>query len=346
MVVLAAGTTLAVLVMFAVQVPALLKSGWRHSWGLGLDDPALRRMMWLAVPTIIYVVTNLVAVSFRNASAFAVPGLNGSGPSILTYAWIFYQLPYGILAVALATAVFTELADAAGRQDNDEFKSTFLRGLRTTGVLMLPTSALLIALATPLVSLYRVGAFAESDVPLVVGALRWWASGLIFYASTMFLLRTFYSLKDTRTPMTVNLGLTVIQVGLYVVLSTGVGSWPGLGINGLPIADVVFFALSSIALAILLRRRIGGYDLRGVGSVFARMLVASVVAASAAWLIARAIAPLAGGIGGSLLQVAVGGIAGLALAVAMGRLLRVREVSVAIDGFKRLATRSRNRRGE
>jgi len=346
LVVLASGTTLAVLVMFAVQVPALLKSGWRHSWGLGLEDPALRRMLWLAIPTVIYVVTNLVAVSFRNASAFAVPGLNGSGPSILTYAWIFYQLPYGILAVALATAVFTELADAAGRQDNEEFKSTFLRGLRTTGVLMLPTSALLIALATPLVSLYRVGAFAASDVPLVVGALRWWACGLIFYASTMFLLRTFYSLKDTRTPMTVNLVLTVVQIGLYVLLSTGVGAWPGLGINGLPIADVVFFTLSSVTLAVLLRRRIGGYDLRGVGSTFGRMLLASVIAAAAAWAVARACVPLMAGIGGSLVQIAAGGIVGLAIAVVLGKLMGVGEISVALDGVKRLASRSRSSGGK
>jgi putative peptidoglycan lipid II flippase len=343
LVVLAAGTTLAVLVMFAVQVPALFKTGWRHSWGLGLEDPALRRMLWLAVPTVIYVVTNLVAVSFRNASAFAV---SPTGPSILTYAWIFYQLPYGILAVALATAVFTELADAAGRQDTEEFKSTFLRGLRTTGVLMLPTSALLIALATPLVSLYRVGAFKASDVPLVVGALRWWACGLIFYASTMFLLRTFYSLKDTRTPMLVNIALTVVQIGLYVLLSTGVGAWPGIGINGIPVADVVFFTLSSVTLAILLRRSIGGYDLRGVGSVFGRMLLASVVAAAAAWAVALALAPVVGGVVGSLLQIAAGGFVGLALAVALGRLLGVREVSVAIAGFKRLAARSRTKDGE
>ena len=343
LVVLASGTTLAVLVMFAVQVPDLLKSGWRHSWGLGIDDPALRRMLVLALPTVIYVVTNLVAVSFRNASAFAVPGLAGSGPSILTYAWIFYQLPYGILAVALATAVFTELAEAAGRQDNEQFKATFLGGLRTTGVLMLPTSALLIALATPLVSLYRVGAFSESDVPLVVGALRWWASGLIFYASTMFLLRTFYSLKDTRTPMLVNLVLTAVQVGLYVALSTGVGAWHGVGINGLPIADVVFFALSSIALAMLLRRRIGGYDLRGVASALARMLVASVISAGAAWAVAAACAGLVGGVGGSLVQVIAGGAVGLTLAVVLGMLLRVREVSAAVDSVKRIATRSRTR---
>jgi putative peptidoglycan lipid II flippase len=210
---------------------------------------------------------------------------------------------------------------------------------------MLPTSALLIALATPLVSLYRVGAFAESDVPLVVGALRWWASGLIFYASTMFLLRTFYSLKDTRTPMIVNLGLTVVQVGLYVALSTGIGSWPGLGINGLPIADVVFFTLSSIALTMLLRRRIGGYDLRGVGSVFVRMLLASILAAGVAWAITLALAPLVSGIGGSLVQVAVGGAVGLLLAVGLGKLFGVREVTLALDGFKRLASRRRNRSG-
>jgi len=344
-VVLASGTTLAVLVMFAVQVPDLLKSGWRHSWGLGLDDPALRRMLRLAVPTVIYVVTNLVAVSFRNSSAFAVPGLDGSGPSILTYAWIFYQLPYGILAVALATAVFTELAEAAGRQDTEQFKATFLGGLRTTGVLMIPTSALLIALATPLVSLYRVGAFSESDVPLVVGALRWWAAGLIFYASTMFLLRTFYSLKDTRTPMLVNVALTVVQVALYVVLSTGALGWAGIGINGLPIADVVFFALSAATLALLLRRRIGGYDLRGVASTFARMVVASLVAAGVAWVVSRALAGLVGGVAGSVVQVAAGGVVGLGVAAGLGVLLGVDELASALSTVRRAVTRSRGKGG-
>ncbi len=336
MVVLAVGTTLGVLVMFAVQVPALLKSGWRYSFGLGLHDPALRRMLVLAVPTLVYVVTNLVAVSFRNASAFAV---SPNGPSVLTYAWIFYQLPYGILAVALATAVFTELADSAGRKDMAEFKATFLRGLRATGVLMLPTSALLIALAVPLVSLYRVGAFRQSDVPLVAGALRWWAAGLIFYALTMFLLRTFYSLKDTRTPMTVNLLLTGVQVGLYVVLSTGIGTWPGIGINGLPIADVVFFLLSTIVLAMILRRRIGGYDLRGVASTFARMLLASAIGAGVAWGASYLVAGVFRGFVGSLFQVAVGGAVGLVVAFGLGWLLGVREVTVATDALKRVLGR-------
>ena len=206
---------------------------------------------------------------------------------------------------------------------------------------MLPTSAIMIALATPLVSLYRVGAFKTSDVPHVVGALRWWAAGLIFYASTMFLLRTFYSLKDTRTPMLVNLLLTVVQVGLYLLLSTGVAGWSGLGVNGIPIADAVFFLLSSTTLALLLRRRIGGFDISGIASTFARMGLAAVVSAAAAWSIAAALRPVLPGFAGSLLQVAVGGSAGLAIAFGIARALGVAEVALATNAIARIAARGR-----
>ncbi len=330
--VLAIGTTLGVIVMFGVQIPALLKAGVRYTRGVDLSDPAVRQMLVLAVPTLVYVTTNLVAVSVRNASAFAV---SPNGPSILMYAWTFYQLPYGILAVALATAVFTELADSAGRKEWAAFKSTFRRGLRATMALILPTSALVVALARPLVSLYRVGEFRQEDVPVVAHALQWWAAGLVFFASTMFLLRTFYSLKDTRTPMYVNLGLTVVQVGLYLVLSTGIGTWEGFGVNGLPVADVVFFGLSFATLALILRRRIGGYDMRGVAWMFARVAFASVLGGAAAWGVAYLLQPLTAGVLGALLQVVAGGALGLTIAVAVSRVLGVDEITEGLNAVVR-----------
>jgi putative peptidoglycan lipid II flippase len=339
--VLAIGTTLGVAVMFGVQVPSLRKIGWRHTWGLGLDDPALRRMIRLAVPTLIYTVTNLVAVSFRNASAFAVAP---NGPSILTYAWTFYQLPYGIVAVALATAIFTELADSAGRKDNKAFKDTFSRGLRTTGVLMLPASALLIGLSNPLISLYSIGAFSESassTIPQVAGALRFWSAGLIFYATTMFLLRAFYSLKDTRTPMLVNGALTLVQVGLYTLLTTGLGGWSGLGINGIPLADAVFFVLMCVTLAIMLRKRIGGYDFKGIASTFVRMALASAIAGFTAWAVTIPL-DVIGGFTGAVAQVVVGGVTGFAVALWLGGVFRVKEVSTALGLMKRVVTRKRS----
>jgi len=343
-VVLAAGTTLAVLAMFAVQVPAVLKTGWRYSWGLGLNDPDVRRMLRLAVPTVAYVATNMVAVSFRNASAFAATP-TGNGPAVLQYAWMFYQLPYGILAVALATAVFTELADAAGRRDMDEFRDTFARGMRATAVLILPTSLVLVALATPLLRLLRFGAFTEADVPVVAGALRWWAAGLIFYAATMFLLRTFYSLKDTLTPMWVNLVLTVgVQIGLYWLLTTGAGSWPGFGINGIPMADAAFYLCTAIALGVLIRRRIGEFDAGGVIGTAVRMTAASAVGAGAAWGSASLVASVSTGFFSAVAQIVVGGVLGLGVAFACGRLLGVREVSDALAMGRRVLGRFGARR--
>lgn len=340
MIVLAAGTTIGVLAMFAVMIPDLKRGGIRYTPELGLNDPAVRRMLILALPTIGYVVTNLAAVSFRNASAFAVAA---NGPSILAYAWTFYQLPYGILAVALATAVFTELSEAAGRKDTVEFKHHFASGLRTTGVLMLPMAAALFALAEPLVSLYSIGAFEAAAVPAVASALRFWAVGLIFYASMMFVLRAFYSLKDTRTPMLANLALTTVQIGLYWVLSTGIAGWAGLGIDGIPIADGVFYALLFMTLVVLMRRKIGGYDVRGVASTYLRMAVAATVGGAAAFAIARLLAPYTPGVGGSLVQVTVAGTACLALAMGIGRVLGVSEVSDAIAMIGRVLTRFRNR---
>lgn len=342
-IVLAAGTSLGVFAMFAVMVPSLVKSGIRYRFELGLKDIAVRRMMTLAVPTIIYVATNLVAVSFRNASALAV---RSDGAGILMYAWTFYQLPYGILAVALATAVFTELADAAGRSDMAAFKAHFVSGLRTTGVLMLPMAALLFALAEPLVSLYRIGRFQASDVGPVSMALRGWAVALVFFALAMFLLRSFYSLKDTRTPMLVNLVLTpVVQIGLYWVLSTGIGGWKGIGLLGIPVADAAFYAAVAVVLALILRSKIGGYNLHGVGSTFARMALASVLGGAAGWALSAVTASVLPGIAGSLLRVASGGVAGLAVAAGAGHVLGVEEVGIAIAKVAAMPGRLRRKKG-
>jgi putative peptidoglycan lipid II flippase len=324
---LAVGTTLGVLTMFAVQVPSLLKLKPQYSWRIDLSHPGLRRIARLAIPTVVYVVTNMVAISFRNAYAFEV---SPEGPATLQYAWMFYQLPYGIFAVALATAVFTELSDSAGQDDWAAFKHTFGRGLRATAVLIIPMAAMLVALSEPVITLYRAGEFRAEDVPVVAEVLVWWAAGLFFFATYMYMLRTFYSVQDTKTPAGVNLVLTVLQISLYAVLTVGIGTWAGLGLKGIPIADGIFFAISLTALALLLRRKIGGYDIRGVVWVVVRVTAASAVGAVVAYLLVLNTAALAESTLGFLVQLALGGIVGLGVAYGLAALFRVREVS---DGF-------------
>jgi len=333
---LAIGTTLGVVAMTLVQVPALLKLGLRYTPRIDWHHPALGTIARKLGPLLVYTITNLVAVSFRNAYAFEAAD---RGPAVLAYAWMFYQLPYGIFAVALATAVFPELSALAERRDWTAFKAMFGRGFRSTIVLIVPLATLLAALATPVVRLYRAGSFTAADVPVVADVLVWWAAGLFFFAGYMFVLKTFYSLQDTRTPMLTNIAATLVHVALYATLSTGIGEWSGLGLKGIPIADGIFFAVHLIALGALLRKRIGGIDARTIVGTFVRIVIASAAGALAALRVTVALPGLAEAWTSSLLQLVLAGLTGLGVTYGIAMLLGVSEVRDGVVRIRRVLSR-------
>ncbi|MHB8761667.1 MAG: murein biosynthesis integral membrane protein MurJ [Coriobacteriia bacterium] len=322
---LAVGTTLGVLIMAAVQVPSLLKLGFRYTPRIDWRHPGLRTVAAKMVPILVYVVTNLIGVTFRTNFAIAT---GEGGQAALRYAWQFYQLPYGIFAVALATAIFPELAERANSRDMTGFKSLFARGLRATMVLIVPLSALLALLSTPVITLYRAGRFTAEDVPVVAGVLMWWAIALPFFAGYMYVLKSFYSLQDTRTPMYTNIGATAVHVALYALLVGGAGTWGGLGIIGIPIADGVFFLGHLLTLLLILRRRVGPLDGRAVTGTFAKVAAASAAGAVVAWGVVQSTGVLLTLPAGFLAQLAMSGIAGLATAYAAMAALKVPELSM------------------
>jgi putative peptidoglycan lipid II flippase len=327
---LAIGTTLGVVSMAAVQIPALVRLGVGYTPRIDWHHPALRKVAAKMGPTLVYVITNLVAVTFR--TNFAVATGEG-GQAALRYAWQFYQLPYGIFAVALATAIFPELAERGNAGDTDGFRQMFARGMRATTVLIVPLAALLATLATPVVTFYRAGWFTAEDVPVVAGVLTWWALGLFFFAGYMFVLKSFYSLQDTKTPMYTNIVATALHVGLYAALTTGVAGWGGLGIIGIPIADGIFFFCHLLALVTILRRRLGGVEGRTIVGTLAKSTAGAVLGAGVAWAAMRLTDSLTGVTGGFILQLAIAGILGLIVCYGALALMRVPEVGAIVRRF-------------
>lgn len=336
---LAIGTTLGVVTMAAVQIPSLLKLGGHYTPRIDWKHPGLRNVGAKMLPILVYVITNLVGVTFR--TNFAVATGEG-GQAALRYAWQFYQLPYGIFAVALATAIFPELAERATSRDMSGFKTMFARGLRATMVLIVPLAALLALLSTPVITLYRAGRFTATDVPIVAGVLMWWAIALPFFAGYMYVLKSFYSLQDTRTPMYTNIGATTLHIVLYAALVRGFGAWDGLGIIGVPIADGVFFFCHLLALLLILRRRIGALDGRSLARTFAKVAVASGVGAGVAWVVMMLTDVVLALPGGFLVQLALSGLAGLLAAYGAMAALKVPELAMVTGRItRRLAKRGR-----
>ncbi len=336
---LGVGTTLGVVALFVAQVPALLRLGFRFSWSLDLKDPSLRTMMRKGAWLLVYVAVNMVGLSFRNA--FATSAMR-DGAAALQYAWMWYQLPFGVLAVSYLTAVFPELSDTASRRDWDAFKTYFSRGLRAMSLLILPSAAMLLALGTPLVSLYRFGKFPASAIPLVTACLAGWAAGLFFFSSFMLVMRAFTALQDTKTPAIWNLVLTFVQVGLYWLLPKVLAG--PYALVGIPLADTVFFALFLTVLLVILRKRIGGFGFGHVLDGWMRSLAGAVAGGLAAWAVLLATSGLGTGAGGNILRVVLGSAVGLSVSYGALHLLRIDEVSYVDNLIRRVAGRLSPRR--
>ena len=331
---LAVGTTLAVVALFVFQLPSLFKLGFRFHWRLDLGDPSLRKLARKTGPIIVFVIVNLVGVSFRNAFALQT---DVGGPAALSYAWNWYQLPYGVLAVAYFTALFPELSEMADRKDWLDYKSAFSRGLRVMSLLILPMAAMLVALAVPLVSLYRAGAFSAASVPQVALILQIWAVGLLAFSSYMLTLRAFYSMQDSVTPMYTNFVATVVQIVLYWFF-TGPAR---LGLAGIPLAEAIYLTIHWTMLLVILRRRVGSFGGRHILWTYVRVTLASVAGGAAAYgvsVLATRIGPHALS---AIVQILLGGAVGLLVAYGAAALMRVDEIADARRMLDRFVGRLR-----
>ncbi len=321
---LAVGTVLGVVVMFAVQVPALIKQKIPLRFHINLHDSQLKETLRVALPAIIFIIINLAVVSVRNSVSM---GVSLEGPSTLSYARLWYQFPYGVLAVALSTAMLTEMSAASANEDWSLFRRNVRQGLSGTLFLILPLSALMLVLSESLSEIYHAGSFTAEDVSMVAEILQYWCISLPFYAGYMYLFKAFSAMKSLGQVTKIDAICRIGQASLYAILSLGVGDWSGFGLIGIPIADIIFYFAMFLILCILMQKKVGNYRLTAVLLSGGKSLIASVIAA----LVAFGILLLFGtvtNIGTALIAVIVCGIAGLLVFYGLSRLFKIHETSL------------------
>ena len=334
---LAVGTTLSIAVMACVQIPALVKAGFRFRFHIDLHDEGLHETLRLALPAILCTAINLVSLSFMNSCALHVAA---NGPASVSYAWMWYQFPYGVLGVALSTALFTEMSDCMSHGDTTGFKRHLNLGLRTTCLLIIPMASMLFVCSDELIGLYTAGKFTAADIQPIAELLRGWAFALPLYACYMFVYRAYSSLKDLKTVAICNLALTFVQVMLYMVF-TGVIAIPGfssLGLVGIACGDIVFYGLMLVVLLYIMRKRMGAFGFGQLGIACIKVIVASVIGGAIAELASWGVADIVdiSNILGSFIALVITGAIGLAIIFALCRILGVSEVTSVV---RRLARR-------
>ncbi len=327
-VVLAVGTTLGVAAQFAIQIPALIKLGFTWSPRIDVHDPALIEALKIAAPTLVYVVGTMVAFSCRTAFSLQV---GDNAPSTLAYAWTWYQLPYGVVAVSLSRALFTEMSEAVAKGDWSLLRAHVHTGMAGTLLLVIPLAGVMGALSSPLMELFHIGEFSAADVAYVASILALWVVSLPFYSVLMLLYNVFASIRKFLVFALVSTVMVAIQCALYALLCA-----PGaFGLAGVPLADLVYYSTCCIVLTVVLRRFIGAFGLRAAAGSALRTILATAVGAGAC---TGLLFLLPGGTGvlEGLAHLVVCGSVGLVITFGLCALLRIPEMQVVSNLFNRL----------
>jgi len=267
------GTTAGVVAMTLVLIPSLRKSGAPLQWHWAPRHPAVRRLIRLSGWTVGYVAANQVAFFVVLVLAYR----HAAGPSVYLAAFTFFQLPHGLLAVSVMTALAPEMASRHQASDIGGLRAHFARGFNLMLVVMIPAAVGLIVLARPVISVVLDhGSFTTASVNQTAATLRAFAFGLVAFSVYLYVVRTFLAMQNTRTPFFVNL----IENAVNIATAFAFYAW--WGIEGLAwswaVAYTVGAAVGLLALRAPLQRLNGRALLRTAARVTVAVIPAAIVA--------------------------------------------------------------------
>lgn len=243
------GVALGAALNLAVQIPALKKVGIRYHFTLQTDNPGFKKIVGLMVPV-------MAGLGVAQLNLFVTQNIAshlGSGVlSSLNLAQRIMNLPVGIFAVSIGTALFPTLSSLIARGEMEEFRRYTSLGIRATLLLGIPASLGLLAIGQPLVSLlFQQGEFTADMVRATTHALNFYLIGLAAYACMQVAVRGFYALKAPTIPVMA----AVLAIMVNVVLSLQLGyRW---GAAGLALAYSIAGWLDLLILLAALRWKVG-----------------------------------------------------------------------------------------
>lgn len=321
-VLLGLGTTAGVAAMGLVPWWWMRRAGWRRVRGAGFRDPAMRRLARLSAYTVGYVVTNQVGLWATVVLAFGVRG----GVTAYQVAFIFFQLPHGLLAVSISTALGPGLAERGVAGDMAGFSLRLSQGLRAVAFVVLPAVAGYLAIGPEVVRvLLEHGVVTGQSTEMITAVLRGFAPGLLFFSSFHLMLRAFQALGDTRTPMLVNLGAVAVNVAVNLTVFALLDD-PVQKVAGLALGHACSYLVAAGASLAILRRRLGGLHGSEIARTSLRCLAAAMLTGLGAWAVVRATAPLgAGPLPAQVAQILGATLVGLLIYAAAARAFRLEE---------------------
>lgn len=251
--------------------------------------------------------------------------------SALGYAGLLVQTPLGILSSAILVPMMPVFSRLADPQNWEELKQRIRQGLMLTALTMLPLGALMMALAKPIVRVvYERYAFDLEASQFVAEILVAYGLGMFVYLARDVLVRVFYALGDGTTPFRISIINIFLNALFDAVLINPFGA------SGLIISTVGVNLISTVALYVLLDRKINGLPFWKWLEPIALLTLISFISGALSRFVFWATQNVFGteGFWILLLELCAGGFAGLGLFALLAMRLPIPEVGVLVDRIR------------
>lgn len=327
---LAIGVLVGGVLQVLLQIPYLAREKGLLGLSFRFAHPAIKRILLLMGPAAVGAAAYQITILINTLIASFLP--EGS-ISFLYYSDRIVQFPLGVFAVAIATAVLPSMSRQAAAKDMKGLGETLSFSLRLVLFITLPAMVGMIVLAEPIIQLiYQRGRFSPDSTSATAAALIGYAAGLWAISALQVVVRAFYSVQDTKTPVKISLISMLANVVLCLVLMGP------LKHVGLALASSGGAVINLALLLYVWHRRMGRIGGRVIFKSAALNLAWSLVMALVVWLITAGHDPRAGVSVSALALRVIGAVtAGTGVYIGLALLCRAPEVKFLL----RLLSRNR-----
>lgn len=251
-----------------IQIPALKKTGYTFRPSLRLKDKNIKAALLLAGPLLIstWVQPLYSIVNTRIASGIA------GGVTTLEYANRLYTVMVGVFSFVVTNLIFPKLSKSNAAEETNEASKLLVTSLKAIAIIILPLMAGFIILSKPVIAvIYEHGNFTAEDTVRTGMALACYSVGMIGFSVNEILSKSFFSKRNSKTPM-VN---AIISMAVNILLANILSK--RLGINGLALATAGGSTINALLNYICTRHMYGKFLSRDDIINLAKILISAVI---------------------------------------------------------------------
>jgi len=276
MVRVATGVAVSAMVYFFIQLSFSLPKFRMYRFAISIHDKSYQKLVNQAIPSLMS--SSITHVNFLLSKAFvSFSAIEGSLAAFYN-ANTTWQLPYGIFAMGIGTAMLPTLSSKFAAGANKEYKNILIKSLTSVLFFSVPSAAAFIVLRKPVVRAIFMwgGKFSENSVPMVASILAMFSLAMISQSIVAIMNRAFYARQDTKTPLFIGLSSIILNFCFGMVFYR----FTDLGAAGMALSYSIVSTVNSILLLILLNKKMNGIQLNKLFKFFAASIPAALVMCS------------------------------------------------------------------